>query len=98
MDIHVGINDPATAIRGVNIAIKISVQASLVIGIYPYHQNIETTRVCWGGGEVSRVEWGKTHTFWKAGAVSQSIEDNDLIPFPSDTSNICLQNIGETAP
>ena len=45
-----------------------------------------------------RVEWGKTHTFWKAGSVSQSSEDNDLIPFPADTSNICLQNIGETAP
>ena len=45
-----------------------------------------------------RVEWGKTHTFWKVGSVSQSFEDNDLIPFPSGTSNICLQSIGETAP
>ena len=46
----------------------------------------------------SRVEWGKAHTFWKAVPVPQNSEDNDLIPFPSDTSNIYLQNIGETAP
>ena len=39
------------------------------------------------------VEWGKTHTFWKTGSVSQSSEDNDFIPFPSDTSNIFLQNM-----
>ena len=45
-----------------------------------------------------RVEWGKTHTFWKVGSVSQNSEDNDLISFPSGTSNICLQSIGETAP
>ena len=53
------------------------------------------------GGDLSkmhRVEWGKTHTFWKVGSVSQSSADNYLIPFPSGTSNICLQSIGETAP
>ena len=48
---------------------------------------------------LGRVEWGKTHTFYKVGSVSQSSEDNDLIPFPSGTSNIYLQqSIGETAP
>ena len=47
---------------------------------------------------LGRVEWGKTHTFWNVGSVSQSSEDNDLIPFLSGTSNICLQNIGETVP